>query len=293
MGILSKTDVIKRIMIGEMLINPDQREVISQNLQNSATLENFFKEYFEKLALKPEILGKRRLAIKNYVEKKFLEKTPSEIRNVLMQDLNDFIKDEDKILFPIFIDDVKPECLRTANYDLRLGADVYVSTEKVPGKLNVMGKNGTISIEPGEFGILMSHEYIFVPPDLMGFISIRLTHKQKGLVNISGFHVDPGFYGRLVFAVFNAGPNDVPLRYKEPVFMIMFEKLIHPIRIGKSRWHGMEDIPVETLSGLRGTSVSVRSLDERIKRLEITFPLIITGVIGVMVAVITWVLTHW
>jgi dCTP deaminase len=181
-----------------------------------------------------------------------------------------------------------------ANYDLVLGEDVYVTTEKVPTKLNAMGKDGVVSIEPGEFGILMTYEYIFVPPDLMGFISVRLTHKQKGLVNISGFHVDPGFYGRLMFAVFNAGPNDVPLRYKERVFMIMFNELTGggPI-VKQRRWSGMESIPVETLSGLRGTSVSVRNLDERIKRLEMVFPIMVTGVVSVVVAVITWVLTHW
>jgi dCTP deaminase len=152
-----------------------------------------------------------------------------------------------------------------------------------------------VSIEPGEFGILMTHEYLFVPPDLMAFISIRLTHKQKGLVNISGFHVDPGYYGQLMFAVFNAGPNDVPLRYNERVFMIMFNELKEwlPVKLEEGRWYGMENIPVETLSGLRGTSVSVRNLDERIKRLEMAFPVVVGGVVSVVIAVITWVLTHW
>jgi dCTP deaminase len=106
--------------------------------------------------------------------------------------------------------------------------------------------------------------------------------------------VDPGFYGKLMFAVFNAGPNDVPLRYKERVFMIMFNELTKDgPTVKKRRWSGMESIPVETLSGLRGTSVSVRNLDERIKRLEMIFPILVTGVVSVVVAVIIWVLTHW
>lgn len=292
MGILSKGDLIRRIMIGEMLINPNEKKQISQSLRNPAKLEDFFKKYFKKLASDPESLSKRNLAITKYVEEKFLEKTASKIKMDLAKtDLKDF---KDEIDLPIFVNDVHDECLKGANYDLRLGADVYVSTEKVPEKLNIMGKNGTLSIEPGEFGILMTHEYIFVPPDLMGFISIRLTHKQKGLVNISGFHVDPGFYGRLMFAVFNAGPNDVPLRYKEPVFMIMFNELTEDgPKVKKSRWSGMENIPIETLSGLRGTSVSVRNLDERMKRLEMVFPIVLTGIVSLVVAVIAWVLTHW
>jgi hypothetical protein len=41
----------------------------------------------------------------------------------------------------------------------------------------------------------------------MAFISMRTAFKFKGLVNISGFHVDPGYKGKLIFAVFNASPT--------------------------------------------------------------------------------------
>jgi len=297
MGILSKAELIKRIMIGEMLINPEEKELVVQCLLHPEEAEVSFTEYFRKVATDPRHSGKRRLLIKRYIEQYFKDKTSEQIKTHIkdkFKNMESQKKFKEKIVPPIFIDCVDPECLQTANYDLELGEDVYVTTEKTPTKLTAMGKDGVVSIEPGEFGILMTNEYIFVPPDLMGFISIRLTHKQKGLVNISGFHVDPGFYGRLMFAVFNAGPNDVPLRYREPVFMIMFNKLTGDGSIVKKRrWSGMENIPVETLSGLRGTSISVRNLDERIKRLEMLFPILLTGVIGVVVAVVTWVLTHW
>jgi len=297
MGILSKTELIKRIMIGEMLINPKERELVVQYLLNPEKPEDFFAEYFGKVAADPKNLRKRKLLIKEYVEKHFVNETLDKIKRHIKNEFKNIgsLKNfEKEIVPPIFIDYVDSGCLQMANYDLKLGEDVYVTTEKTPKKLTAMGKDGVVSIEPGEFGILMTNEYIFVPPDLMGFISIRLTHKQKGLVNISGFHVDPGFYGRLMFAVFNAGPNDVPLRYREPVFMIMFNKLTgNKSKVKKCRWSGMENIPVETLSGLRGTSISVRNLDERIKRLEMLFPILLTGVISVAVAVVTWVITHW
>lgn len=103
------------------------------------------------------------MAIKEYVEKNFLKKNASKIKRTIrgMKDLKDY-KEIDP---PIFINDFDLEYLQTANYDLRLGEDVYVTTERVPKKLNIMGKDGVVSIEPGEFGILMTYEYIFVPPD--------------------------------------------------------------------------------------------------------------------------------
>ena len=292
MGILSKTSIIRRIMIGEMLINPSEKKLILQCLSNPEDEEKT-KEYFRRLKSDPAKLRRRKQDIEDFIEKTFKEKTTIEIKRMLEKmELSQDVEEE--INLPIFIDDFDPECLENANYDLRLGEDVYVTTEKIPKKLTAMGEDGAVSVEPGEFGVLMTHEYIFVPPDLMGLISIRLTYKQKGLVNVSGFHVDPGFYGRLMFGVFNAGLNDVPLRYQEPVFMIIFEELTGDgSRVEKSRWSGMKNIPLETLSGLRGTSVSVRNLGERVKRLEMVYPVILTGIVGVVVAVIAWVLTHW
>lgn len=49
-----------------------------------------------------------------------------------------------------------------------------------------------VSIEPGEFALMLTDELIHVPEDLVGFISVRFGYKRRGLVNISGFHVDPG-----------------------------------------------------------------------------------------------------
>lgn len=304
MGILSRTSLIRRIMIGEMLLSPEIKADTIRCLSDSQAAKSIFKRHFEdlskKLASDPRNLRERRSLIKDYIKDHFVNQSSEAIEKHvkgLLKKEEKFSEFEENIFSPIFIDWVDPNNLKPANYDLALGKDVYVTTDKVPKKLDAMGKDDVVSIEPGEFGILMTSEYIFVPPDLMGFISVRLTQKQKGLVNISGFHVDPGFYGCLMFAVFNAGPNDVPLRYKEPVFMIMFDKLTGDGSVVKSmqesKWLGMETIPVDTLSGLRGTSVSVRNLDERIKRLEMAFPVVVGGIVSVVIAVITWLLTHW
>ena len=42
------------------------------------------------------------------------------------------------------------------------------------------------------------------------------------LINVSGFHVDPNYKGKLIFSAFNAGPRDIILRKLDPVFMIFF-----------------------------------------------------------------------
>ncbi|MEM2144586.1 MAG: hypothetical protein QW279_04445 [Candidatus Jordarchaeaceae archaeon] len=305
MATLSKMDLIKRIMIGEMLINPKAKESIQKCLltagKGADEIEKDFTDYFNTVSSDVSIQNQRKNIIKDYVEKNFLPNKISDIKNKIKKEFkeqfgDDFAQIGEDIPAPILIDCLNVNALKSANLDLTLGNEVYVTTEKVPTKLNTLGKDGVVSVEPGEFGILMTREYLFVPWDLMGYISIRLSHKQKGIVNISGFHVDPGYYGRLMFAIFNAGPNNVPLRYNDAVFMIMFNELTNippdAKAIHRGRWHGMENIPVETLSGLTGTSVSVRSLDQRIKRLEMIFPVLASGIASVVIGVIVWILTH-
>lgn len=49
--------------------------------------------------------------------------------------------------------------------------------------------------------------------------------KLTGLLNVSGFHVDPGFRGRLKFSVYNAGPQSIILEVGERAFPIWFCQL--------------------------------------------------------------------
>ena len=201
-------------------------------------------------------------------------------------------KKEDLDLFPLFIDDFDIKCLYPANYNLRLGNEVYVTTARLPKKLTKT--NNTVVIKPGEFGILLTHEYIYIPQNLMGLISLRFRYKQLGLVNISGFHVDPGFRGKLVFAVYNNGPNNIVLRHKEAVFMIMLEKLDKPVREPYSlargrKFAGLEHIPTDIVTTLGGPSVSVLRLDRRIRSLETQVRIIeglLVGIVGLMITVL-------
>ncbi|MGE5604695.1 MAG: dCTP deaminase domain-containing protein [Bacteroidota bacterium] len=112
------------------------------------------------------------------------------------------------------------------SYDLCLGDEVYITSEKEPKILTPL--EPYVNIRPGDFALLITQECIAVPPDCMAFISVKFTYKQKGLINISGFHVDPNYQGKIIFSVYNAGPNDILLKLGEPVFMIFFEELDVP-----------------------------------------------------------------
>lgn len=80
-------------------------------------------------------------------------------------------------------------------------------------------------IPPGQFALLLSDEVVSVPPTAIGFISIKSSFKLHGLINVSGFHVDPGFSGRLMFSVYNAGGSDVLISRGQRLFLMWFASL--------------------------------------------------------------------
>ncbi len=122
-----------------------------------------------------------------------------------------------------------------------------------------------MTIPPGQFAFLLTEEKITIPPEVMGFISVRATYKLKGLVNVSGFHVDPGWSGRLIFTVFNAGPSTIHLERRLPVFLLWIADLDAPSEKRKSA-AGHDRIPPAIIGNITGVVDSIYALEQRIEK---------------------------
>lgn len=154
-----------------------------------------------------------------------------------------------------------------ATYRLRVGPEVYTSPTGLPddprSKTKIqLGPDEGFTIPAGQFALLLTEERVEVPYHALAFISMRARYKFRGLVNVSGFHVDPGFKGRLIFAVFNAGPGPVHLARGEECFHIWYASLADaspfPIK------PGYETIPSEIINPIAGEIQSFAGLDAKI-----------------------------
>jgi dCTP deaminase len=175
--------------------------------------------------------------------------------------------------------------IQPSSYELRIGREVYLSGEN---KFIRLDEDFMTSIKPGDFAILLTYEKVNIPPELMGFISIKKTFKDMGLVNISGFHVDPGYSGNLTFSVFNAGPGDIKIRYKDLVFIIFFAELCAATNNYRDSSKSLTNIPSDAMNKLTGKPVSTYDLDTRTRRLELTtriqWGLLVSLLIGIVVS---------
>lgn len=183
---------------------------------------------------------------------------------------------------PKLVTNFDAKCLDGASYRLSVGEEVYVSPTGQPGDPRNKAKSqlapgAGFTVPPGQFGFILTEEEVEVPADALAFISIRAGYKFSGLVNVSGFHVDPGFKGKLLFSVFNAGPNNVHLSRNEQCFLIWYADVAEAgpaqVKAGyaniPSQLTGPLAAGIQSFAGLEGKiSETEKKLSDRVTALE-------------------------
>ncbi len=178
-----------------------------------------------------------------------------------------------------------------ASYRLSIGREIYISPSADavdPARASVMRlkEREGFTVPPGQFAFLLTEECVprnayrgmrteecvTVKCKEIAFLSIRARTKFRGLMNVSGFHVDPGFTGRLTFAVFNAGSASVHLRQGDEIFLIWYADLTDPVTVRRPR--RPEGIQSDWIAGvgagklysLAGIANSTDAVEQKLER---------------------------
>lgn len=179
---------------------------------------------------------------------------------------------------PKLITPFKKENLDCASYRLSAGEQAFVTTaelESQSSNVNLIkslghgSDNGAIRICPGQFAFLLTEEDVTVPDNAIAMISIRAGYKFKGLINVSGFHVDPGWVGKLIFSVYNAGPKVIIIRRGEPLFLIVYADLD---RVSQKTYSGsakhQKEISTKLVEDLTSVVFNPQALKNRVDEIN-------------------------
>ncbi len=181
-----------------------------------------------------------------------------------------------------------PEHIDCAAYTMRIGDEAYVSPEgrgtRKPGLVQQLVNKAPILIPPGQFAYLTTREFVSLPQDVLGFINMKSSLKNSGLVNVSGFHVDPGYKGKLIFAVFNAGPQTITVRCGQNAFLIWFARLEDATEKYARKKEGFHEIDTTLMGLIPAETASLNSVTKRIDAIDrrITYILGILTLIGLI-----------
>lgn len=204
-----------------------------------------------------------------------------------------------KVHLPSLISDYADERVDCAAYTLRMGRQYYLSASEADigtNKVRELASGDSVAIPSGQFAVLLTEETVAVPPGAIGFLSMKTGLKSRGLVNVSGFHVDPGYSAPLRFAVFNAGPSTICVKQGEESFLIWYadldqEDTVHAKNASQNRTYS-RGINSSDVSALGGAVKTVSVLAEKVSDLEKTqiwmkYLISLLGVVGIVVLGLT------
>lgn len=171
-----------------------------------------------------------------------------------------------------------------ATYLLAVGEDIYVTPvgdkDALTRTKHKLKSRESYAIPPGQLALITTREKVTVPADATAFIAMRSKFKFRGLINVSGFSVDPGYSGTLIFAVYNAGPSPVHVTEGERWFTIFFADLDREasvfVREPAKSHSGITSEQITAISAdfltLKGLDTKIleseQKLEERLKSLE-------------------------
>ena len=189
---------------------------------------------------------------------------------IIMSFLN---SDKLAALLPTCITTFKPERIESGAYELSMGSE-YFTTNTESAVKSTLKEGEQFVIEPGQFALLITDEIIRIPNKNLGFISVKAGVKFRGLINVSGFHVDPGFHGRLKFSVYNAGSRAITLAQGQRLFPLWLGEFTDELT-GDEVYSGVHQnqmvITSEDVSRIEGAVLSPAVLEKRIREVDSKF----------------------
>lgn len=101
----------------------------------------------------------------------------------------------------------------------------------------------TIRIEPGEFLLLKTSNYLSLPNNLAAFLGGRSRYARKGLlIHCTSALIAPGFCGNIVLEVKNLGKDRITLRDKEKICSISFIKMLTEAPAYNGKYQGQHEV---------------------------------------------------
>jgi dCTP deaminase len=215
---------------------------IGEELERSLSPERRFKEYQDTclLLLKALELEGAQEAINSIAEQNGKKQTASKPETRSQADpphgvvsgpsIRMALDRKDAVDRLVLCPDLGDSSIESASRDLHLGhwfrisrrtsletIDIAYSVDR--GKARRQGQSelfvppgGTFVLQPGDFALATSLEYVYLPSDMMAFVEGKSSLGRAGLLIATATQVAPGFKGCIVLELFNAGTVPIILR---------------------------------------------------------------------------------
>ncbi|QLG30036.1 dCTP deaminase (plasmid) [Halorarum halophilum] len=128
--------------------------------------------------------------------------------------------------------------IQPASVDVRLGDEIIEFDDRDeplnphevdPEDVTTRIPFETYVIEPGEFVLMTTYEYVGIPDELIGFVEGRSSWGRWGIkVHSTAGLIDPGYKGMVTLEVSNEGKIPIVLTAGDRIAQLTFQRLTSP-----------------------------------------------------------------
>ena len=111
-------------------------------------------------------------------------------------------------------------------YDFRLGSRIlFGGSQPIDASRLTEIERGKLAIGPGEMAYVLTQEVLVLPNNVKAEIGLKRKLSHAGIVLHGGSCADPGYRGRLLFALFNFSARPFPLLPGKKIVSAQFYEL--------------------------------------------------------------------
>lgn len=126
----------------------------------------------------------------------------------------------DLMIHPCRLSDIQP-----CSIDLHLSQDL----KTINGETYQLGPQSYLELEPHEFILGSTVEYVEIPNDLVGIVEGKSSLGRKGITaHVTAGYIDSGFKGNITLEIANLSSQPFKLYKDMPICQIVFETLTTP-----------------------------------------------------------------
>lgn len=131
-------------------------------------------------------------------------------------------------------------------YDFRLGDRILLGGRR-PISVQALPEieRQRLVLGPGELAFVLSEERVDLPKNVKAELSLKRKLSHYGILVLGGFCVDPGYRGRLLFAMYNFTSIDFPLMPGKKLIAAQFYELDERETPDVTPSEPIEDFPEE------------------------------------------------
>lgn len=124
------------------------------------------------------------------------------------------------------IADGKESSVEGLKYDFALGPwMLFGGTAPINAANLSEQERANLVVKPGELVYVMSQEELDLPMDVKADLSLKRKISHLGIMVLGGSSIDPGYKGRLVFALYNLSTRPFPLQIGRKLIAAQFYRL--------------------------------------------------------------------